>query len=216
VAKYSDYNAIQNASSKRTAPTLESISPISTNDAAVKGYIDTMAKKLGCPDGLVLGSLRESSNESNGNRPSIPRIVAVFELRPDGYRIRHPIRQFTISLNKADRSLLSFELFCDEPSTIESKSVNIDKKQAARLADDYLKSVRPNLPAGTIIHVRTLFNEPQLMYVSPGETQADHEPILERPIRLRLAWIVRYPNRQGEIWVDSSDGKILGGVFTRQ
>ena len=100
----------------------------------------------------------------------------------------------------------------DRPFAIESHTPVLSLREAGAKAEPLLKEYEvgrqwkdgPELPAAT----RTS----RLAFVHPnGENGGTEYDAGERPLRMRLAWVLYYAGNDA-VWIDAADGKVLGGI----
>lgn len=179
-----------------------------------KGYVNNLAKKLGCTDDLNLTKFvvnLDTSGQVNGANISgaRPSIKAIYDYQPFGYPIKYYLRHFGLRVDPRNGQLISFGMDNDLSFTIDSHKCSLKEPAAIDLATKVYADRK-----GSVAVDRKMENfKPKLMYICPNLNYSDKpykSPV--RPYKLRLAWVIPFLKRD-EVWIDADDGKLLGGAL---
>jgi hypothetical protein len=176
--------------------------------AQAQERLNYFARRIGLPPGAYLKGLnRNVWKDGNATGRFTVRL-------PGGYPALGSGPGMTLSLDRRDGALLSFGQ--EWRFVVTGSARRLDRAQAvARATALYEATARQNGSLRTGGN-RLPLSGAVLAYVIPQNRARPNE--VPRP--LRLAWIVQFGKPydvrgRGYIWVDASDGALLGSGFTR-
>jgi hypothetical protein len=140
-------------------------------------------------------------------------VSAIFQPKPFGYRFRGGFKACGFNIDPLDGTVDSYENSgaMNPPYTIESQKAVLKLSEARAKADPLAEKYGVGQSRRPGMEARPTTKPSELMFVHPnGENGGLEYPDYENPARLRLAWVLYYPE-DDEIWIDASDGTVLGG-----
>jgi hypothetical protein len=182
---------------------------------AARSNVFGVMKCIGMPDDCRLSELEcrfAGDPPGEGNNPG-PQITATFQPWPFGYRLNEWYDKREVEIDPADGAVIVYNLSTGVSYTIESREPRVKLSQAQALAASVVEkySVGKQGTGPFAPPVKPSTEPSELMFVLPdGELGGVEYDRSERPVRLRLAWVLHYSDYD-EVWIDAGDGRLLGG-----
>lgn len=181
----------------------------------LRGYIIKIARAVGVPENYKISSIRDYS----AVRPTVKDIRVSLNPMPYGYSVEG-YEECSMFINKQAGIVTCICLHRPgkHKYVIESHSAKLTFHQAKAVAEPIARKYqvgkyRKNefeYQSGSLPRPNKLPST--LEYVCPNGRFEGLNYGLPSVLKLRLAWRLRYP-RNEEIWIDASDGKVLGGFY---
>jgi hypothetical protein len=193
-----------------------SVGPQLLNDTlSAQNYAWSVMKRIGLPEDCKLVELQcrfAADPPGRGNDPG-PEIQAEFQPKPFGFELRQVYGRRWVLIDPADGALISYGAWLSPPLAIESHDAQLRLSHAQAIAapvvEKYSVGQQGTGPFAPAVQPST--DPSELMLVLPnGELGGVEYDPHERPVRLRLAWVLHYSDYD-EVWIDAADGRVLGG-----
>jgi hypothetical protein len=189
--------------------------PLLRDVLAARNYVFGVMKGIGMPDDYRLSELRcrFPGDPPGPGMDRGPRVDAAFQPAPFGYRLRDWFDKREIILDTEDGSVLIYRSSSSVDYRVESCEDRLKLSEAQALAapvvEKYSVGKQGAGPFASLVKPST--DPSELMLVLPnGELGGVEYDRFEKPVRLRLAWVLHYSDYD-EVWIDAADGRVLGG-----